>query len=56
MDKRGRGVECSIYDSREILWTYSDILWTYQLLSNVSNDDEQDPIRLDQYWGGGKFY
>ena len=43
-----------IYDSREVLQTYSNVLWAYQLSSNISNNNEWDSIGLDQYWGSSE--
>jgi len=46
MNKEGRQVEDSIHDSRRIILTYSYVLWTNQLSSNISNNDKWDSIGL----------
>jgi len=50
MDKRGGWVEGGVHDSERGTWTYSYVLWTYKLSSNISNDDEQESMWFDQHW------
>ena len=45
-------MEGGIYNFRRVFLTYSNIFWAYKLFSNISNNNEQDPIGFDQHWGG----
>ena len=56
MDKGEKWVEGSVHNTRKIIWTNCNILWTYKFSSNILNNDEQDLIRFDQYWEGSKLH
>jgi len=49
MNKGERWVEGGIHDPERVIWTNSYVLWTNQFSSNISNNDGQDLIRLDQH-------
>ena len=40
MNKEEKQVEASIYDSRKVIWTESNVLWTYKFSSDVPNNDK----------------
>ena len=42
-------MEDSVYNSRRVIQTDSDVLWTYELTSNISDHDEQDSSRFNQH-------
>ena len=49
MDKEGRWVESSIHNSGRVIWTNCNVLWTHKFSSNISNDNKQDSLGLNQY-------
>ena len=49
MDKGGRQIEGRIHNPGRSIRTYSDVFWAYKLLSNISNNDEQDSLGLDHH-------
>jgi len=40
MYKEGRQVESGIYHTRRVIQANSNILWTYQFTSNISDHDK----------------
>ena len=42
MNKRGWQVEDSVHNSRRVIWTHCDVLWTHKFFSNILNNDKQD--------------
>jgi len=47
MDKTGRQMENSIHNVEKVVWTNYNILWTHKFSSDISNNDKQDPSRLN---------
>jgi len=45
MNKGRKQVEDSVYNSRGVIWTYSNVIWTHELTSNILDYDEQDSLR-----------
>ena len=46
----------SVYNSRRIVWTKSDIFWTHKISSDVLNNNEWDISELCQHWESEEFY
>ena len=49
MNKEGKWVKDGIHDFRRVILTYSYVLWTNQLSSNIPNNNEQDLIGFNQH-------
>ena len=56
MDKGERQVEGSIHHTRRVIQANSNVLQTYKLTGNISDHNEQNPVRSHQHWEDGKFY
>ena len=44
-------MKSGIYYTRRVIQANSNVLWTYELSSNVPDYDEQNPVGSYQYWG-----
>ena len=49
-------MKSGIYYTRRVIQANSNVFWTYELSSNVSDYDEQNPVGSYQYWEGGELY
>ena len=56
MDKGGKQVKDSIHDSREVIQTNSNVLWTYKFTNNVLDYNEWNTSEFNQYWRSSEFY
>jgi len=56
MDKERKWVEGSVHEFERAIWTKNYVLWTHKLFSDISNDNEQDLVKPNQYWGSSEFH
>jgi len=49
-------VEDSIYNSKGIVWTNNNVIWTHKFTNNVLDHNEQNSLRFNQHWKSRKFH